>query len=160
MKLLTVATVVMMAAPTVQACEPLRGQWRSDGEATMDYNSRNARLSEKQTSFLSALMGRMTMDFGATELHTRFPDVVVPVDGAPREMEGFDTTNPYAVLFCDERVAVIRVNDPKLGERTSTFYFVAPGRMWIYAGGNDPKVPDLHFREYFTRTGDGDAPAR
>jgi hypothetical protein len=48
-------------------------------------------------------------------------------------------------------VAVVKTGSDANGFNVTTYYFVGTDQIWTYAGTNDPNVPDLHLREYYTR---------
>ncbi|GAB3092379.1 hypothetical protein GCM10027159_06990 [Lysobacter terrae] len=112
----------------------------------------NAKLQPQQESFLTALMGHMTMEFGDGKVELRFPDLQVPVKGELKPFAGFEEKGSYDVLFCNDRMAVIRSTLDNGEDDVGIYYFVGPDEMWTYLGSNKPAVPDLHLREYFRRT--------
>ncbi len=97
-------------------------------------------------------MGKMTLEFTKKEIHLRMPDTQVRVQGELKPFAGFEERNPYNVLFCNPRMIVIVAIDTVTREDgVATYFFVGPDAMWVYGGTNNPKVPDLHIREYFKR---------
>ncbi|NUO75927.1 MAG: hypothetical protein HOQ32_07925 [Lysobacter sp.] len=153
MKELACLLVALSFSPTLIACDnSLVGTWQSDAAATMSFNRANARLEERQDRFLDSLMGKMTLEFTDKELRLQMPDTQVAVGGERKPFAGFDERKPYKILFCNERMAVIESAEAVTGERgVSTYFFVGADAMWAYVGSNNPKVSDLHIREYFKR---------
>jgi hypothetical protein len=140
-------------SPQPMACDiSLIGTWQSDAAATMSYNRANAKLEERQDSFLASLMGKVTLEFTDKQLHLRMPDTQVDVKGELKAFAGFEERNPYKILFCNERMVVVETAEAVTDESSvTTYFFVGTDAMWIYAGTNSPKIPDLHIREYFKR---------
>ena len=140
-------------SPALMACDiSLIGTWQSDAAETMAFNRVKAKLEERQDHFLDSLMGRMTLEFTDKELHLRMPDTLVSVKGELKPFSGFEERNPYKVLFCNDRMAVIETAEAVTGASSvTTYFFVGSNSMWAYVGTNSPKVPDLHIREYFKR---------
>lgn len=101
---------------------------------------------------MASLLGKMTLEFTKHELRLRMPDTQVSVKGELEPFAGFEERTPYKTLFCDERLVVIEAKKTAAEEKgVTTYFFVGPDAMWIYGGTNDPKIPDLHIREYFRR---------
>jgi hypothetical protein len=140
-------------SPALMACDiSLVGTWQSDATATMSFNRAKAKLEERQDHFLDSLMGKMTLEFTDKQLHLRMPDTQVAVRGELKPFAGFEERNPYKILFCNKRMAVIETAEAITGESSvTTYFFVGTDAMWAYVGTNSPKVPDLHIREYFKR---------
>lgn len=145
--------IVLSLSPTLMACDTsLIGTWQSDATATMSFNRNYAKLEERQDGFLVSLMGKMTMEFTDKQIYLRMPDTQVDVKGKLTPFAGFEERNPYKVLFCNERMVVVETAEAVTGERSAiTYFLVGTDAMWVYAGTNSPKVPDLHIREYFKR---------
>lgn len=150
---ITLLLMTLGFSPALLACDTsLAGTWQSDAAATMSFNRANAKLEERQERFLASLMGKMTLEFTDKQLHLHMPDTQVTVKGEPTPFAGFEEQNPYKVLFCNERMVVIETPETVTGERSvTTYFFVNSDSMWAYVGSNNPKMPDLHIREYFTR---------
>lgn len=144
----------LMFALNVQACvNDLAGTWKSDRAMSMAFARENSKLEPKADAFLTALLGHMTLKFTERELVVLMPDIEVPVSGRLKPFTGHTERKPYQVLFCNSSMIVWsakRSFDDELG--ATTFHFLDPNTIWIYAGGTDPKIPDLHIREYFRRT--------
>ena len=150
----TVVAIVIFALPGLaSACDlKIEGKWRSEKAETMRFNREYARLQPKADSFLDALMGNMTLEFGDGEIQLRMPDLNVPVNGSPVAFAGFEERKPYTLLLCNDLGVVISSPETGSGRMlATTYYFVGPDLFWVYAGSNDPKMPDLHIREYFRR---------
>ncbi|TKR30682.1 hypothetical protein FCE95_11290 [Luteimonas gilva] len=140
-------------SPTLLACEnQLIGTWQSDADATMSFNRAHAKLEKRQDDFLASLIGKMTLEFTRGELHLRMPETEVRVQGKLKPFDSFEERKPYRTLFCSQRMAVIETKQTATEEKgVTTYFFIGPDAMWVYGGTNDPKVPDLHIREYFRR---------
>jgi len=153
MKHITAIVLFTLSVQGALACpHDLRGTWQSDREASMTFARENARLQPKTEAFLAALYGHMTLTFTRSEAHLVMPDIEVPVSGESRPFVGFDQRTKYKVLFCNSTMLVWSGkmsfdSEPK----ASTLVFLDPNTFWVYAGGADPKVPDLHTREFFRR---------
>jgi ribosomal protein S18 acetylase RimI-like enzyme len=118
----------------------------------MEFAHENAKLQPKAEAFLAALYGHMTLTFTRHELHLVMPDIEVPVSGESRPFVGIDQRAQYKILFCSGAMVVWSTKlsfdtEPK----ATTYMFVDSNTFCVYSGGNDPKVPDLHTREYFRR---------
>lgn len=112
----------------------------------------NSKLEPKADAFLAALLGHMTLTFKAGEVLTVMPDIEVPVFGKPKPFAGFTERKPYQVLLCNSSAIVWSSSRAFSDELApTTFNFVNRDTVWVYAGGTDSKVPDLHIREYFRR---------
>jgi hypothetical protein len=140
-------------AHCAQGCERnLTGTWKSDSAASMSFNRANAKLQPKTDAFLAALLGHITLTFATNELHEVMPDIEVPVSGESRVFAGSDKRKPYKVLFCNASMVVWSAKRSfGEGEEATTFNFVDADTFWIYTGSTEPKLPDLHTREYFQR---------
>jgi hypothetical protein len=80
------------------------------------------------------------------------PDIEVPVAGELQPFKGHESREPYNVLFCNAFTVVISAKQI-FGEdhEATTLHFMDGDRFWIYTGGTDPRVPDVHTREFFRR---------
>ncbi|NZA26827.1 hypothetical protein H0E84_10565 [Luteimonas sp. SJ-92] len=148
------ATLAITLAPTVAVACPqdLTGTWKSDREASVAFARGNAKLEPRTEEFLAALLGHMTLSFDDGELHIAMPDVEVPIAGERTMFAGFEEHKPYEILFCSRFAVVWSAKRPFGTElAATTFNFIDDDTFWIYAGGTDPAVPDLHTREYFRR---------
>jgi hypothetical protein len=150
---LALVLTVVFSANYAQGCErDLLGTWKSDNVASMSFNRANAKLQPKTDAFLAALLGHMTLTFTRNELHEVMPDIEVPVSGHPGPFAGSDKRKSYNVLFCDASMIVWSAKRSfGEGEEATTFNFVDADTFWIYTGSTEPKLPDLHAREYFRR---------
>lgn len=153
MKRYVLFLAALCVSPSLMACDgSLVGIWQSDATATMSFNRANARLVERQDRFLGGLMGKMTLEFTDKQLRLHMPDTEVAVGSERRPFAGFEEQKPYKVLFCNERMVVIESAEFGTGESgVSTYFLIGADAMWAYVGSNNPKVPDLHIREYFKR---------
>lgn len=153
MKTIPLLFTALCFSPMLLACEPsIVGTWQSDATTTMAFNRANAKLEERQDRFLESLLGKMRFEFTDTQRHMRFPDTLVDVGGKPTPFAGFEEQTPYKLLFCNERMGVIEVSDTATElNRVTTYFFVNPDLIWVYGGSNQPNMPDLHIREYFSR---------
>ncbi len=153
MKLIALFLIMLSVSSASLACKTfLVGTWQSDAAATMSFNRANARLEERQDRFLTSLFGKMTLKFTDKQLHLRMPDTEVLVKGEVKPFAGFEERTPYKLLHCNERMVVVKSTEAVTGEESVTTYFIVdPDGMWVYAGTNSPRVPDLHTREYFKR---------
>jgi hypothetical protein len=147
---------VLLAAVIAQgalACpHDLRGTWKSDRELSLAFARDNARLQPKTEAFLASLYGHMTLTFGRRELHVAMPDIEVPVSGESKPFAGFEHRAPYKVLFCNSTTVAWSSTVPFAREpKATTALFLDANTFWVYSGTTDPKVPDLHSREYFRR---------
>ena len=151
--LLLLALTAIFTARSVQSCEhDLSGTWKSDSDASMSFNRANSKLQPKTDAFLAALLGHMTLTFTRTELHEVMPDIEVPVSGKSRPFAGGDHRKAYKIVFCDASMVVWSAKRSYgEGEEATTFNFVDPDTFWVYTGTTEPKLPDLHAREYFRR---------
>jgi len=136
------------------ACErSLEGTWKSDAKKSMDYNAAKSNLPSNTTEFLSGLLGHLTMKFADGVLDQTAPDTELTIASKKYPFKGFHEHVPYSVLFCNSSTIVWKV---KLSvapeEETTTFNFVDADTAWVYMGSADPKLPDIHAREYFTRS--------
>ncbi|KAB8196212.1 hypothetical protein FKV24_004505 [Lysobacter maris] len=151
---ITLALVLLLAGcSNASACSrSLDGTWKSDGQATMAFVREHTKLQPKTEAFLQALVGHMTMTFEGGELHLNMPDIEVPISGQMSPFSGFEERKPYEVLFCSSSTIVWSARQP-FGDtdEVTTFNFVDPDTIWVYTGSTDPKMPDLHTREYFRR---------
>ncbi|MCB1629247.1 MAG: hypothetical protein KDI48_16070 [Xanthomonadales bacterium] len=153
---MTIATLivlpVLLAAPAGRCEHSLVGTWISDARATMSFNRQHAKLEDRQLQFLDSLMGRLRVEFSATEIHLHMPDFEVEIEGELEPFAGFEEHDSYRVLFCNAHMVVIEAGVPMIDEREArTYFFVDENSVWTYAGNNNPKLPDLHIREYFVR---------
>ena len=118
----------------------------------MAFARENARLQQKTVAFLDALYGNMKLTFTHSELHIVMPDIEVPVLGQSKPFAGFEQRAQYKILFCSSAMLVWSAKlslDSEL--KATTLMFLDANNFWVYAGGNDPKIPDLNTREYFRR---------
>lgn len=153
MRFIPLLLVAFIPSPMLCACEnSLVGTWQSDAAVTMSFNRAHARLEKRQDRFLASLMGKMTLEFTEDELHLRMPDTRVNVRGELMPFAGFEERKPYKILFCNPRMDVIEATEAVTEESNiTTYFFVGHDEMWVYSSTNNPKIPDLHIREYFKR---------
>lgn len=131
----------------------LRGTWKSDRPLSMAFASSNSKLAPRTEAFMSALFGHMTLTFDEHELHAVMPEITVPSGGEMGRFAGSEERKPYSVLFCNDYSIVWSANRPFGSEPVAyTFNFVDPDTFWVYTGGTDPTLPDLHAREFFRRS--------
>ncbi|WP_111264978.1 hypothetical protein [Marilutibacter maris] len=153
MRVLPFLAILLAGCSSTNTCDrSLEGIWKSDGQATMAFVRERTKLQPKTEDFLQALVGHMTMTFEGGELHLKMPDIEVPISGQMSPFSGFEERKPYKVLFCSNSTIVWSARQP-FGDtdEATTVNFVDPDTFWVYTGSADPKMPDLHTREYFRR---------
>lgn len=145
-----VSPIIVFPIGSQECANRIVGTWRSDASISMTYNRTYARLEPRQDEFLASLMGKMTMTFSGQQFHLRMPKTTVSVQGELREFDGFEKAGPYQVVACGtNNIAITMGKEGSLD--LATYYFTSDRQMWTYGGGADPKLPDLHIREYFER---------
>ena len=118
----------------------------------MAFARENAKLQPKAEAFLTALYGHMTLTFTRRDLHLVMPSIEVPVSGERKPFAGFEQRGRYKILFCNSTMLVWSSTPPFDNEpKATTFMFLDSNTYWVYSGSTNPKVPDLHTREYFRR---------
>ena len=150
---LALTLVLAFSANRAQGCElDLRGTWKSNSVVSMSFNRSNAKLQPKTDAFLAALLGHMSLTFTRDELHEVMPDIDVPVSDHSGPFAGWDKRKPYRVLFCNASMIVWSAKRSfGEGDEATIFNFVDANTFWVYTGSTEPKLPDLHAREYFQR---------
>lgn len=139
-------------AASANADPNLIGQWKSDADLSMRFNTERAKLESKTALFLSQVMGHMTMTFTADAVTSDLPDVETrTIEGRKSQFVGSRETHPYRVLGATSDSVAVRTVAPVTGRDTIIVYnFVGPDTMWVYAGGED-NTQSLHLREYYVR---------
>ena len=147
------ALLLMMAFATAANADPnLVGQWKSDTDISMRFNTERAKLDSKTALFLSQLMGHMTLTFTADAMTSELPDLETRTqEGRKRPLTGFRETHPYRVLGVASDSVAVKTVAPVTGRDAIVVYnFISPDMMWVYAGGED-NSQSLHLREYYVR---------
>ena len=138
-----------------QVCiaEPeLLGKWKSEPLKTMEFNVTYANMSDQSKEFLSQMMGHMTIEFGERSFHMVIPDLQISISGKVHEIVGTNELSDYKVVFANDKSIAITTYDKTIKKNTITVYnFVDPDLIWVYVSGFDAGLPDMHFREYFSR---------
>lgn len=145
--------VALISFASVSIAEPnLVGQWKSDADLTMRFNSSRSKLEPKTELFLSQIMGHLTLTFTEDTIAFDMPNVdTQTAEGKKSQLVGFRETHPYRVLGATADSIAVQSVEPVTGKDTITVYnFVGPDTMWVYSGGTE-NVPSSHLREYFVR---------
>jgi hypothetical protein len=150
----SIALMLALAAADTDACEhSLEGTWKSDAKKSMDYNGTKSNLPSNTTEFLSGLLGHLTMKFDHGVLDETAPDTELTIASKKYSFKGFNEHVPYSVLFCNSSTIVWKAKTAvDTEEEATTFNFVDADTAWVYLGSTNPKLPDIHGREYFTRS--------
>lgn len=112
----------------------------------------NVKMQAKTERFLGSLMGHMTLTFTETTITSDLPDLVAMVNGKDTPFKGSHYTTTYKILHQSEKTIVISsVAEFTEKLEVTTFNFETPDIMWVYTGGTENALPDLHTREYFRR---------
>jgi len=147
------ALLLVAAFATSAKAEPkLVGQWKSDADLSMRFNTERSKLESKTTLFLSQLMGHLTMTFTVNTVAFEMPNVETrTAEGQKSQLVGFRETHRYRVLGTTADAVAIKSVEPVTGKDAITVYnFVGPDTMWVYSGGID-SATSTHLREYFVR---------
>lgn len=152
MKQTAILLVLAIFSASAGAEPSLIGQWKSDANLTMRFNSERSKLEAKTELFLSQLMGHLTITFTPKTVAFDMPNVEIQTaEGKKSQLVGFRETHPYRLLGATSDAAAVRSVEPVTGKDTITVYnFVGPDTMWVYSGGAD-NAPSSHLREYFVR---------
>ena len=149
-----IAQLIALAifAASANADSNLIGQWKSDANLTMSFNTERSKLEAKTALFLSQLMGHLTITFTPDTITFDMPNVETQTsEGKKSQLVGFRESHRYRVLGATEDAVAVRSVEPVTGKDAITVYnFVGPDTMWTYSGGTD-NAPSSHFREYFVR---------
>lgn len=139
--------------------QSLAGQWKSDADISMRFNTERAKLDSKTALFLSQLMGHMTLTFTADAVTSELPDFETRTqEGRKRPLTGFREAHPYHILGVASDSVAIKTIAPVTGRDTIIVYnFIGPDMLWVYAGGED-NTQSLHLREYYVRVKDAPKP--
>ena len=139
-------------AASVNADPSLIGQWKSDADLSMRFNTERAKLESNTVQFLSQLMGHLTLIFTADKLASELPEIETRTpEGQKTRLAGFRETHSYHVLGVASDSVAVKTVAPVTGRDTIVVYnFVGPDTMWVYAGGED-NTQNLHLREYYVR---------
>jgi hypothetical protein len=154
------AALLITAFATSASADPtLVGQWKSDSNTSMRFNTERAKLDDKTALFLSQLMGHMTLTFTADAVTSELPDLETRTkEGRKRPLTGFRETHPYRVLgTASDSVAVKTVAVVTGRDAIIVYNFIGPDMLWMYAGGED-NSQSLHLREYYVRVKDAPKP--
>jgi hypothetical protein len=147
------ALLLIVAFATSARAEPkLVGQWKSDADLSMRFNTERSKLESKTTLFLSQLLGHMTVTFTVNTVVVDMPNVETrTAEGQMSQLTGFRETHRYRVLGTTADAVAIKSVEPVTGKDAITVYnFVGPDTMWVYSGGVD-SATSTHLREYFVR---------
>jgi hypothetical protein len=156
MRGLFVVLLITAFAASANAEPSLVGQWKSDANLSMRFNSERSKLENKTTLFLSQLMGHLTITFTAKAVTFEMPTIeTVTSEGQKSPFVGSRETHPYRVLGATSEAVAVKSVAPITGRDVITIYnFVGPDTMWVYSGGTD-SMPSSHLREYFVRVKTG-----
>jgi hypothetical protein len=152
MKRIALAVALVSFASGVIAEPNLIGQWKSDADLTMRFNSSRSALEPNTELFLSQIMGHLTLTITADSIAFDMPDVETKTaEGKKSQLVGFRETHPYRVLVATSDSIAIKSVEPVTDKDTITVYnFVGPDTMWVYSGGAD-NASSSHLREFFVR---------
>jgi hypothetical protein len=125
----------------------LIGKWISDRDASAAFNEEHVRLQAKTAAFLKGAMGRLIVSFNSEKVSYDLPNFSTTIEGKKFPISGYSETHPYTVVATTPNSVAIRTIEPVSHEPVVVVYnFVAPDRVWIYAGNSGS-----HVREYFKR---------
>lgn len=130
----------------------LEGTWQSDKEQSLVFLEEHTKIKDKQKIFLSQILGEMTITYNAETVVMTFPTLKVVIDGKKHNLEGFNETSDYKVIFKNKHSIATTSYNPWFNDEEITIYhFVNPNLMWVYSDNSVDTLNDLHFREYFKR---------
>jgi hypothetical protein len=155
MRRLFALLLMMPLASSANADPNLVGQWKSDSDISMRFNTERAKLDSKTALFLSQVMGHMTLTFTADAMTSELPNLETKTqEGRKRPLTGFRETHSYRVLGVASDSIAVKTVAPVTGRDTIIVYnFISPDMLWVYAGGED-NSQSLHLREYYVRVKD------
>lgn len=154
------ALLLLAAFVTSANAEPLLvGQWKSDADLSMRFNTERAKLESKAALLLSQVMGHLTLTFATEAVTSELPAIETRTpEGQKNQWPGFREAHPYRVLGSTSDSVAVKTVAPVTGRDTLTVYhFVGPDTMWVYAGGED-NTQSLHLREYYVRVRNASSP--
>jgi hypothetical protein len=153
-KLLATLSVLLPALPC-SAGSLLEGEWQSDHGRTRAFIEKHVKLEQRTLDFHRSSFGRLKLTFAEGMVRSFLPDHEVTILGKVFPMVGFDEAHSYSVLLEDAKVVVVRSFSPVTGTPTvGVFNFESRDVMWIYIGGEDEGLSEMHLREYFSRLPD------
>jgi len=80
---------LLLFSPWLSHTLTLEGVWKSDAEQTTTYNKSTAKLTRKQTKFLSQILGKLTVEYVNGIMRLEMPDTKVSVNGRFKGFKGF-----------------------------------------------------------------------
>jgi hypothetical protein len=150
----TLSVFLLVGAWSIAQAEPtLIGQWKSDANLTMSFNTAHAKLDDRKLLLSSQLVGHMTVTFSARDETMVMPDLDIKNgEGKTSRLPGTQQTNRYRLLgSTPNAIAIAKVESNNGIESITVYNFEGPDTMWVYSGGSDTVAPDSHLREYFVR---------
>lgn len=129
----------------------LDGTWKSDFNSTVEFNSVNARLEDKQKSFLSELFGKLLVTYDNGVMKLSMPSAKVTVKGQLQDFEGFEQIQTYKVVIKNKDTIVLETTDEEGKKDIALLKFEGEDKYWIYLPTSSNDWMRLHIREYFVR---------
>ncbi len=124
----------------------LYGKWKSDLKKTMEFNSKYAKLNDKQTDFFNKIFGQMIIEYREDgTVISYFPEIH---DTSKFSVEEYN----FSVVAKGAECVVI--TDPLYCELLQTIYFDLSDNetYWIYVNKHPIfRADNMHIREYFTK---------
>jgi hypothetical protein len=152
MNQILITLILFLCCSCASQKSQLIGKWKSDHDLSMDYIEKNVKMRQKPLRFLDSLTGHLTINFSERRKTFDLPDLTVLVNGKETTFQGARYITTYKILFQTEKQIVITsINQFTKKSEATIFYFDSPDLMWVYLGGADDSIPDLHAREYFRR---------
>src|SRR5688500_7356851 len=98
MKKLAAFLIAFALSPVALADPSLLGQWKSNAELSMKFNTEHAKLDSKRIAFFEGMFGHLRMTFTAKAVTVSMPDWESTTALGKAPMVGFTETLPYKVL--------------------------------------------------------------
>lgn len=142
--------IFLLVATIVHAAPDIEGKWKSDKDASMQFNQQHAILSPNQENFISQMLGHMIVEFKDGVATLTMPDINIQKDGRKTEYSGFEKRGRYVIMGEDEDSVVLKLHAAEGAATLIVYHFVSEDQIWVYVPSASDAIA-LHIREYFTR---------
>ena len=143
----TVLVLACMCVGCSTSDSRLYGTWKSDREATIDYNRNHTKISDRELQALGQMFGHLIVVYQSGGRSSTTMEAHTITRGT--ETESFDSLSDksaYRIVAKDDDSVVIELGEDKT---ILTIHFEGDNMYWIYLGDKD--LSGRHMREYFRR---------
>ncbi len=129
----------------------LDGTWKSDFNSTVEFNTANVKLEDKQRNFLSELFGKLLVTYKNGVMKLSMPSSKVTVKGELQDFEGFEQQQAYKIVIQNKNTIVLETTDEDGKKNIALLKFENEDKYWIYLPNSSDDWMQLHIREFFVR---------